>query len=212
MLKMADSDMEENESGQVNKIQEKKRKSKNGISRNYTKDIKNLAIGASKSKLLVKSKNNLGSQRIEDKRVQRLEGSNSKTIIGEKRKIDTCTGTSSLLNDDKFTEIFKDVGSGKLKKVKRDKHKGKMIRNFNDSEITTNEHAFQTKCVEDSNLNSNCGGDNSTAPTNKKLLHPAINYLVTWRKSRSTWTFKKSRQVWLLKNMYDVTKVLNVFF
>ena len=206
MLKMADSDVIENISGDVSKIHEKKRKSKKGISRDYAKDVKNFAIRGSKSKFQAESKNNSGLEKDEDERVPRLV-SNSKTIIGEKRKIDTCPGASSLLEDDKFTEIFKDVGSGKLKKVKRDKHKGKMNRNFNDS--NGNEHTFHTKRVEDSNLNSNCD-DNSATAADKKLLHPAINYLVAWKKNKSTWSFKKSRQVWLLKNMYDVKKVLYV--
>ena len=210
MLKMADSDVVENISGDVSKIHEKKRKSKKGISRDYARDVKYFAIRGSKSKFQVKSKSNSGVEKDEDERVPRLVTvSNSKTIIGEKRKVETCTGTSSLLEDDKFTEIFKDVGSGKLKKVKRGKHKGKMNRNFNDS--NGNEHIFHTKRVEDSNLNSNCD-DNSATAADKKLLHPAINYLVAWKKDKSTWSFKKSRQVWLLKNMYDVTKVLYVVF
>ena len=84
-------------------------------------------------------------------------------------------------NREKFECLLNDMDASKLKKVKRSKTKGKTE-------------------VEESTKNCN-------EVEEKSEIHPAIEYLLKWKKNRSEWSFKKVRQVWLLKNLYDDSKV-----
>ena len=77
--------------------------------------------------------------------------------------------------------LLNDMDASKLKKVKRSKTKEK----------TEVEKSTKT-CDE---------------VEGKSEIHPAIEYLLKWKKSRNEWSFKKVRQVWLLKNLYDESKV-----
>lgn len=83
---------------------------------------------------------------------------------------------------EEFEGLLNDMDASKLKKVKRSKTEGK-------TEIEEN-----TK--------------NCDEVEEKSDIHPAIEYLLNWKKNRSEWSFKKVRQVWLLKNLYDESKVI----
>ncbi|RUP46528.1 hypothetical protein BC936DRAFT_146842 [Jimgerdemannia flammicorona] len=49
---------------------------------------------------------------------------------------------------------------------------------------------------------------NDTAVTESIIpVHPALEYLSTWKKARSSWKFQKVRQTWLLLHIYDEDKV-----
>ncbi|KAF9358712.1 hypothetical protein BGX34_008805 [Mortierella sp. NVP85] len=73
-----------------------------------------------------------------------------------------------------------------------DKEKSKSKRKTDDSSDTRSaKKSKHTGSVDDATL--------ATLDTSS----PGLEYLVEWKRSRTTWRFQKLRQVWLLNHMYD---------
>ena len=50
-------------------------------------------------------------------------------------------------------------------------------------------------------------GEQAPEKERKTIVHPAVDYLLTWYNDRNNWSFKKVRQVWLLHNIFDQEQV-----
>ena len=153
----------------------------------------------------LKSEFKLNSDNDLQEEESKHERNDDKDTPKKKRKVEFDIGDSSLINKDELTGMLNEIASGQIKKVKKIKLKRKANVNVSDRELRNSKNTFKAQGIEDGN--ATCKEDtNNTIVTSS--AHPAIDYLVLWKKNRSEWSFKKSRQIWLLKNIYDETKVV----
>lgn len=112
------------------------------------------------------------------------------------------------LKEEVLTELLNDAGKGKLKKVKKTKLKKRKINegNLNDK-IEDDSKKLKGEIEDESKI---AVSENDVINSSSSSCHPAIEYLISWKKNKNEWSFKKTRQIWLLKNMYDQTKVFKM--